>query len=216
MSDKFNMEGGVFSFLTKVFDVLVLSILWALFCIPIITIGPSTTALYYTTAKVIRKDRGYVWHEFWHSFKTNFVTGAIYTVILAVIVVILYLGFDMTQGTKDMTFKFVRYAYILIVIFVACGYTFLFPILSRFSLPRFQMLKMSFLISLKHFPVTILLALIIMAGITIMYYMLPLVVILPTLISLLCSLLIEPVFKKYLPKPEEGAAEDDIKWYQTF
>lgn len=216
MSDKFNMDGGVFSFLNKLFDVLFLSILWTLFCLPIITIGPSTTALYYTTAKVIRKDRGYVWHEFWHAFKTNFVTGAIYTVIMAAIVVIFYFGFAITKGTEDTTLKFVRYAYFLLVFFVGCGYTLLFPILSRFSLPKFQMLKMSFLISLKHFPVTFVVALIMMAGGTILFFVPALLLILPAVISLLCSLLIEPVFKRYLPKPEEGTPEEDLKWYQTF
>lgn len=209
-------SGGALSFLSRVFDIMFLSVLWLLFCLPIITIGPSTTALYYTTAKVIRKDRGYIWQEFIHAFKTNLINGIIYTALLAAIIAIFYFGLGVTDGTEDTTMKMVRYAYIFFVFLVACGYSFLFPILSRFDLPRFQMLKMSFLVSLKHLPTTIVLVLLMFGGVTLMFYMIPAVLFAPAIISLLSSLLIERVFKKYLPKPEEGASEDDLKWYQTF
>ena len=216
MSDQFNRGGGVLSFLSKVFDVIFLSVLWALFCIPIITIGPSTTALYYTTAKVIRRDRGYVWHEFWHAFKSNFVTGAIYTVVLAAFVVLLALGLIITQGQTDTTMKVARYSYIMLAVIISCGYAFLFPILSRFTFSKLQLFKMSYLVAFKHLPTTIFLVLMLFCGGTVMFYILPLVIILPAIISLLCSLAIEKVFKKYLPKPETGIPEDELKWYQTF
>ena len=41
----------------KVMDILWLSTLWFLCCLPVVTIGASTTALYYTSVKAIR---GYV------------------------------------------------------------------------------------------------------------------------------------------------------------
>ena len=216
MSDKFNVGGGAFSALSKIFDVLFLSILWLIFCIPIITIGPSTTALYYTTAKVIRKDRGYVWHEFWLAFKTNLVTGAIYTVVLPAIIAILFFAFNVTEGSEDFTMRVLRYVYIMIAFIVGCGYSFMFPVLSRFSLPRFQMFKMSFLLAIKHLPTTLFLMILLLGAATVLWYIKPLVIFVPTIISWLCSLLIEIVFKKYLPKPEEDTPEEDLKWYQTF
>ncbi len=216
MKDRFNMDGGIFGFLTKVFDVMYVSVLWTLFCLPIVTIGPATTALYYTSAKCIRKGEGYIWKEFWHSFKTNLVTGIIYTVILAAVVAVLVLGFGVTKGTKDDLIKVVRYIYIMVVFIVGCCYSFLFPILSRFTLPRFQMMKMSLFISLRHFPVTIVLLLFLLGGATVLVYAVPLLILIPGIVSLLCSLLIEKVFKRYLPKPEEGTPIDELKWYQTF
>ncbi|MFQ7880190.1 MAG: DUF624 domain-containing protein [Blautia producta] len=56
----------------KVIDIIWLSTLWFICCLPIVTIGASTTALYYTSVKAIRKNRGYVTKTFFHAFKMNF------------------------------------------------------------------------------------------------------------------------------------------------
>ena len=40
----------------KVIDIIWLSTLWFICCLPIVTIGASTTALYYTSVKAIRDD----------------------------------------------------------------------------------------------------------------------------------------------------------------
>ena len=60
MGGIFNINSPFFRVMSKVFDVIVLSLLWTLCCIPVITIGPATTALYYAIVKSIRKDRGWV------------------------------------------------------------------------------------------------------------------------------------------------------------
>ena len=77
MGSLFNLENGFFSFMGKFWDMILLSIIWVLCCIPIITIGPATTAMYYATVKVIRRERGYVLREFFRSFKDNLKLGLI-------------------------------------------------------------------------------------------------------------------------------------------
>ena len=72
MRDFFNSDNRIMRALGKLFDIGDLSIVFILFCIPVVTIGAALTALYYTTVKVVRRERGYVFHEFWHCFKTNF------------------------------------------------------------------------------------------------------------------------------------------------
>ena len=216
MSIKFSTDGKVFSGLSKIYDIMFLSVLWFIFCIPILTIGPATTALYYTTAKVIRKEQGYVWREFWHAFKTNFVNGLIYTIVLVVAIFALYYGFTLTANAKDTLLQISHYAYIMISFLLAYLYVFLFPTLSRFSLPRLQTMKMSLLLSLRHFITTFALLLFLFAGGFAVVVVWPLILIVPGAISYLGSLLIERVFKKYQPKPEEGTSEEDLEWYQTF
>ena len=56
----------------KLFNLVMLSILWCLSCIPIITIGPACTALYDAVFKTVRKDRGYMLRSYVKSFKNNF------------------------------------------------------------------------------------------------------------------------------------------------
>ncbi len=216
MSIKFNIEGKMFSGLSKIFDIVFLSVLWFIFCIPMLTIGPATTALYYTTVKVIRKDRGYVWKEFWYAFKTNFVTGLIYTMVLGVAIVGLYYGLALTANSKDTMLQISHYTYIIVSFLLACLYVFLFPILSRFSLSRLQPMRMSLFLSIRHLLITVALLLLIYIGGVAVVMVYPLIFIVPGAISFLCSLLIERVFKKYQPKLDEDTEEEDLKWYQTF
>lgn len=68
--------------LSKLFDIGWLSLIYVVFCVPLVTIGAATTSLYYVSAKVLRKDRGYVWSEFWHSFKLNFKPATLIWLIL--------------------------------------------------------------------------------------------------------------------------------------
>ena len=75
MGNLFNMDNAFFSFISKVCDIMILSTVWILLCIPIITIGPASTALYYAVVKVVRRERGYLLREFFRSFKMNFKRG---------------------------------------------------------------------------------------------------------------------------------------------
>ncbi|MFR7816818.1 MAG: DUF624 domain-containing protein [Clostridium sp.] len=72
MDKFFNSDNMVMRTLSKIFDIGWLTLIYLVFCIPIVTVGAATTSLYYVSAKVLRHNRSYVWREFWHSFKTNF------------------------------------------------------------------------------------------------------------------------------------------------
>ena len=53
-------EGPVLQFITKIVYSVWLNLLWFICCIPIFTIGPATTALFYTCQKIARDEEGYV------------------------------------------------------------------------------------------------------------------------------------------------------------
>ena len=57
----------------KVMNLCLLGILWALFSLPVITVGASTAALFQYTLRLTRDEEGYVWKSFWNAFKKNFV-----------------------------------------------------------------------------------------------------------------------------------------------
>lgn len=49
-----------FTILGKIMEVMYVGILWIIFSIPIVTIGASSTALYYTVHKVVFKNESYI------------------------------------------------------------------------------------------------------------------------------------------------------------
>ena len=56
MNKLFNMDSPFMIKLAKFADMVILSILWIVCCIPIFTIGPATAALYHVTLKLARKE----------------------------------------------------------------------------------------------------------------------------------------------------------------
>lgn len=57
---------------TKVTDTLLLSLLWLVFSIPVVTVGASCSGLYYAYHKAVRQDGGHVFQYFWEAFQSNF------------------------------------------------------------------------------------------------------------------------------------------------
>ena len=42
----FNYDSPFWSFMSRLADLIILNLLWIVFCIPVVTIGASTTAMY--------------------------------------------------------------------------------------------------------------------------------------------------------------------------
>ena len=64
-------DNPVFSFMGKLGDVVLLNLTWLLCCVPVATIGASTTALFYVARKICLDEDYRVWHDFFHSFRAN-------------------------------------------------------------------------------------------------------------------------------------------------
>ena len=51
MNDFFDLDAPLFRFLTRVADMVILSLLWLIGSLPLFTLGISSTALYYAVNK---------------------------------------------------------------------------------------------------------------------------------------------------------------------
>ena len=94
MGGIFSIENPVWQFINKLLHVLLLNLLWVVCSIPIITMGASTTAVYYVTLKLVRDEEGYTIKSFFDSFKTNFKQATLIWIIL--LLVGIFLGVDLT------------------------------------------------------------------------------------------------------------------------
>ena len=154
----FNYDNPVWRFIGKFFDIMILNVLWFVCSIPIVTIGASTTAVYYVTLKLVRDEEGATIKSFFKSFKENFKQSTIiWLLMLAAGAVI---GFDMyfflVMQTEASTFRTV-----MISIFGGFGILYLFiglfvfPLQSRFYNPVKRTLFNAFFMSVRHFLQTI-------------------------------------------------------------
>lgn len=214
MGGLFSMDNAFFTTVGKLFDIIVISFIWFLLCLPIVTIGPATTALYYTIVKVVRRERGYLLREFFNSFKSNFKTGALAGITLTVMFIVLLTDVSVALGMggiKGMLFLSIFGAMMFLLV---CVTIYIFPILSRFSIGFKKLMKTALFMSIKHLPTTILMVVIVAACILGTFILPLLIFISPASCCLLCSLLLERVLKKYMPE-KSGNAELTGKdeWY---
>lgn len=66
------LKGSLKRFLTDLFDLMALEILWIVCSVPVITVGPATSALYSVMLKVVREEPAATFTEFFKAFKENF------------------------------------------------------------------------------------------------------------------------------------------------
>lgn len=72
MNQIFSIDNRFIQLLNKIFCAAWLNILWFLCCIPVFTIGASTTALYYVSFKLVRNEEGNITKQFFTAFRSNF------------------------------------------------------------------------------------------------------------------------------------------------
>lgn len=207
MSRFFTTNNPVFGVLDSIVDVIYVSILWLVFSIPIVTIGASTTALYYTVTKVIRHNRGYIFREFWRGFKSNFkqstIIWLIYLLLMGIFLVdIRVMGtFNGTAAHMLQYTLVITMAMITAVLFYALAYT------ARFVQDVKHILLNSALMALRHLPKTLLLlAVAVVAGLSI--YLIGFAFFLaPAVAAVLDSIILESIFVRYMSDEDRKLEE---------
>lgn len=222
MEKFFNSDNSVMRALSKIFDMGVLTLIYLVFCIPIVTIGAATTSLYYVSAKVLRHNRSYVWREFWSSFKTNSVQSTIVWVITAIVTVLLIFNMQIVGATTDSTKGgYMVGAYLAILFILLCISCYVYPIISRFGTKLSQILRLSLYCAFRHFLHTLVMVAILAATVALIYLGMITNVILififaPGLAGFVYTFPMEHVMKKYMPKEEPKYTEDGeeiVAWY---
>ena len=140
-----------------------LNILWLVCCLPIVTIGASTTALYYTSFKIAKDEGSYITKMFFHSFKQNFRQATVIWLIMLVTgliigadAVLLYRLRATSTGTVAVIWTLLLAAIFACMIAYAIVLAYIFPLLSIASNTTVNMFKNAFLIGTHYLFVTIL------------------------------------------------------------
>lgn len=217
----FNSDNAVMRVLSKIFDIGWLSIVYVIFCIPVVTFGAATTSLYYVGAKVLRRDRSYVWTEFWRSFKQNFVPSTIMWIIAAVVYGLLYFNITVVRTTNSGASGYLVGAYLTLGLIVLCVLSYAFCVLSRFDMKITKIFRFSLYLAFRHFIHTLILLVILFAagaGIYVGFVaQVPILLLfVPGAASFLYTFPMEHLLKKYMPKTETKYTEDGeeiVEWY---
>ncbi len=206
-------------------EIVILSLLWVVTSLPIVTIGTSTASLYYAVVKSLRCRRGTPVKEYFHAWKQNLLKGTILTLFLfvgalALYSVMNYLGVSVQEQVdlQILTEKAGESAMVLYFICLAAIaeigilFIYVFPVLSRFDLSVFKLLFIAFVMAIRYFYYTILLILFLIALAVLTIRLPASMMFVPGVWALISSRLIEKAMKKYLPEPQEG---EDAWWMEV-
>ena len=210
---KFNWDNVVFQMLGKLVDCVWVSILWFICCIPIFTIGASSTALYYTVHKSIRGNRGYTTRTFFGAFKDNFKQATLSYLVWLVITLVLFSDAYVTYQvlkTGSATGAFFYFFLIMIGVCIMWG-CYLFSYIARFENSVKQSLKNAILLMIRHLPWSFLLLLIVLLS-AFLIYLIPLLLgILPAMDVLFFDFILERLFRRYMSAEDlEREKENDM------
>jgi len=204
----FRFDGPFFKYGTLLADLFILNLLWSLCSIPIITLGATTTAMYYVTTRQISQREGYISKDFFKSFKNNFIQATIITVLLIIISVILFLNikFMAVMGNLKGIFLIIN----LVVAFeLLITSIYIFPLLSRFNLRTIELFQKAFFIANRHILTTFTCLILLVAVIAFSIFVFaPAIVLIFSFYAYLTSLMFVKIFRKYIPEFDKDITED--------
>ncbi len=184
----------------KFADVLMLSILWLFLSLPVFTLGAATAALYDAAARCVLGGRNGPLVRFWETFRREFKTASLATLLWGgptfFLVWVLY-----ATGNGVLTrlsFGPAVSAALLVLLFLPLGaLCWMFPLLSRFTFTTAALIRAALRLAIGFLPRTVILVASAAAAVYLSdRYLLPMLV-LPCLVAMLWSKLLEGVFQKY-------------------
>lgn len=194
----FSLENPVWKFVGNLADFFLLSCLWYLCSLPVVTIGASTTALYYVTLKMARDQEGNLIPSFLHSFKENLRQATILWIGYLAVGVLLVLDFliglqrgSIFGGSMMITSAVLMFLWGLFV-------TMLFPLIARCANTTSALFKMGIAMALRNFlPVlSALMVTLAFAAVGVLVFW-PVLLVAPGLAAYCNSYIMNRIFDKY-------------------
>ena len=208
----FDIENPVMRYILKIFDCMCLSILWLVCCLPILTAGAATTALYATVYRYLRKDEGHLLRTFLGAFRENWKKSTLVWLVLLAAGILL--GVDMLVfRTMALQGQFLGKLYWLILLLIGVWITWLvyaFAYCARFHGSVKDVLRGSALLMLLHPLRALTVFLPTAAGILVMCMVPGFLSIVPVVMILTCSMTLEKLFVLHggSNAPQQSEGED--------
>lgn len=202
----FSVDSKLFQGLSKLADWMLLSLMWLLACVPVITAGAATAALFYTADHAVRRDESGVFSAFWKSFRREFrqatVLWGIAVVLYGTIGFALRLALQLTEAgqSPDRTRTILM---VIAAVVITLWAQLWFPYLARFEDKLRTLLKNTLFIALAQIPrafvLLLLAAAVLMLSAVCMVYAPIALFLLPAGYAYLAGRLIDKIFEKFLP-----------------
>lgn len=203
-------DGPLMKFLEAVANMLIVSVLWLLFSLPVVTVVASSAALYHTVRTVIfgKGNGSGVFRDFYDSFKLNLRPGIVLSLI--VIAALLFVAEGLWTGYQIFRVSVwgMLYAILAVIVSLSAFSVILLvpPVLSRFVAGPVPVIRLSAYFAMKR-PLRNLVNILLFVALAFAVQFFPLVLfIAPALFTDLIRPAVEADFEKFIR--ENGLGED--------
>ena len=205
MKDFFSLEGPFNKYGGLIADMIILSLMWLFFSILGLglTIGASTSAMFYVTTRRIANREGYITRDFWTAFKANFVKATKLWLMISVLLLLLVFNMWNIETVGNMGI-IIFPAQIIIFVQITLMSIYIFPMVARFDMGIKAIIKSCFFMANRHLLTSITCLILLLAAGYSFFLMPPLALFLgPGLYGLLASYMIMRIFKRYRPEMDK-------------
>lgn len=151
----FSFDGPVYWGLEKLFNLMLLHLLWVVCSLPLITAGASTTALFAVMLKLVRGEEGYIFKGFLQAFRENFKKSTV--IWLCFLGTVLWctgmITVSLRSGNGCLKVFALAEASLLVIVLGAAQYV--FAVQAYFENKVWNTIKNSFWLSLRFLPCTV-------------------------------------------------------------
>ena len=214
----FNPDSRIMIFLSRVADLVILNILWLVCCIPVVTIGASTTAMYHVIRHWQKDSVSSIMRDFFQSFKDDFKQATpVYLILLIPTVAVVMnamLIFNPENSAAVPSYLLVIwFISALILLFIS---SFVYPVMAFFADSIFKTLRNAMVLALANLPRTILISILNLLPVILLFVNLSFflqssifwLLIGGALVAYLNMSILKPVFKKLVPSEFEDTVPD--------
>ncbi|WP_069997437.1 YesL family protein [Cellulosilyticum sp. I15G10I2] len=203
MSNFFDLDAPIWAWMTELADIMMLSIYWWVCSIPVITVGASTTSLFYVLGKKARKEPVYITRDYFKSFKENFKQSIPVSILLIIawVSAALYgmLGLEIALSGNMAGMMKIIFPLAVVFIFETIHISiYVCAVFSRFNMKVYHIFTTAFILVHKHLLTTLIHTVIIVIGVGLFLKLPFLILILPAAIVGAVSYFIQPIFTKYI------------------
>lgn len=209
-----SLNSKFYHFMSKIADLMILSLLWLLCSLPIVTFPAASAAMYYCIIRCVREESDSLFHAFFRAFRSNFKQGLLIFVLSTILIMFTSLIGTMlynSQGSSEGLTN-IYIVYIFVLLFLGMWLHFLFSYIARFQASFKKVVKNTLIILMSNLPMSI--SMIVLFGVVlfIIAWTFPTslvsVILVPGLYCYITSFILERVYKKYLPEEEEENATE--------
>lgn len=135
----------VLEFFERLADIALLSIIWTISSILVISVGAATAAGYNTAIEVLRKKQHRVFPKFWKDFKAVFLQTLPFSFALLVLVLIFHLQMYLPKVNNiDNLYSFVLISQLVVASFLITFFSYSYSLIGRFPLSNSQVISSAF------------------------------------------------------------------------